>query len=140
MLSNGNRKKIICRPLKPVKAMNKEILIDLFDRRDKKRRRILYRLYQQWIESEMSAFYIADIICKQLGREGIIQAEDIKFCRYHFKKRQFKPMDKPPGNLPVPPLKNSPPTPLKENVGWTDPDKIDLQENLIVKSKFSKQP
>lgn len=122
--------------------MNEEILIDLFDRRDKKRRRILYRLYQQWIESEMSAAYIADMICKQLGREGIVQAADIKFCRYHFKKRPLKAMVKPPGNLPASTLRNSyplSPTPLQEDIGWTDPDKIDLQENLIVKSKFSKQ-
>lgn len=123
--------------------MDKEILIDLFDRRDKKRRRILYRLYQQWIESEMSALYIADIICKQLGREGIVEAADIKFCRYHFKKRPLKALVKPSGNLPVPLLRNSQTSssaPLKGDINWTDPDKIDLQENLIVKSKFSKQP
>ena len=123
--------------------MDKEILIDLFDRRDKKRRRILYRLYQQWIESEMSALYIADMICKQLGREGIVEAADIKFCRYHFKKRPLKVLVKQSGSLPVPPLRNSQasnPAPLKGDINWTDPDKIDLQENLIVKSKFSKQP
>lgn len=123
--------------------MDKEILIDLFDRRDKKRRRILYRLYQQWIESDMSALYIADMICKQLGREGLVCAADIKFCRYHFKKRPLKTMVKKPGSLPIPTLGNhqaSSSTLIKEDAGWTDPDKIDLQKNLIVKSKFSKQP
>lgn len=123
--------------------MDKQTLIDLFERRDKKRRRILYRLYQQLIESEMSAVYIADMICKQLGREGMINAADIKFCRYHFKKRPLKPLTKqavhPPSFIsrevqPENPLK------IKESTGWTDPDKIDLQKNLIVKSKFAKEP
>ncbi len=123
--------------------MDKQTLIDLFERGDKKRRRILYRLYQQLIESEMSAVYIADMICKQLGREGMINAADIKFCRYHFKKRPLKAPAKQAGNLPpiIPreSLFENPPR-MKADTGWTDPDKIDLQKNLIVKSKFSKEP
>lgn len=123
--------------------MDKQTLIDLFERRDKKRRRILYRLYQQLIESEMSAVYIADMICKQLGREGMINAADIKFCRYHFKKRPLKPLpkqrDNPSAFIPRE-LQPENPLRMKEDTGWTDPDKIDLQKNLIVKSKFSKEP
>lgn len=121
--------------------MDNQILVDLFERRDKKRRRILYRLYQQLIESEMSAVYIADMISKQLGRQGMIKAEDIKFCRYHFKKRPLKTLTQRPGTLPVSISKETQlesPSGIKVGAGWTDPDKIDLQENLIVKSKFSK--
>jgi len=123
--------------------MDNQTLIDLFERRDKKRRRILFRLYQQLIESEMSAVYIADMICKQLGREGMINAADIKFCRYHFKKRPLKPLTQKAASLPSfisREVQPENPLPVKENAGWTDPDKIDLQKNLIVKSKFAKEP
>ena len=41
--------------------MDKTTLIDLFERRDKKRKRILYELYFDLITSRLSARYIAEI-------------------------------------------------------------------------------
>lgn len=121
--------------------MDKETLVDLFEKRDKKRRRLLYRLYQELIHSDLTATYIADKISWELKREGLIKSTDIKFCRYHFKKRPLKNL---PHSSVSPPASRS--KDQKPETGsatgldgtWTDPEKISLIDNLIVESKFAK--
>ncbi|MCF0069786.1 hypothetical protein LZD49_04835 [Dyadobacter sp. CY261] len=122
--------------------MDKETLVDLFDRRDKKRRRLLYRLYQDLIHSDLTAAYIAEKISWDLKREGLIKSTDIKFCRYHFKKRPLKKLTHPSGPAPVNRAKDQKPETASAtglNGTWTDPEKISLIENIIVESKFTKK-
>lgn len=122
--------------------MDKETLVDLFEKRDKKRRRLLYRLYQQLIHSDLTAAYIADKISWELKREGLIKSTDIKFCRYHFKKR---PLNPPPHSSVSPPTSRAkdqkPETASATGLDgtWTDPEKISLIDNMIVESKFAKK-
>lgn len=122
--------------------MDKETLIDLFERRDKKRRRLLYRLYYELIHSDLTAAYIADKISWELKCEGLIKSTDIKFCRYHFKKRPLKKLSHPSGPAPASrakdqKLETASATGLDGT--WTDPEKISLTDNLIVESKFAKK-
>lgn len=122
--------------------MDKETLVDLFDRRDKKRRRLLYRLYQELIHSDLTAAYIAEKISWELKRESIIKSTDIKFCRYHFKKRPLKKLSHSSVSTPVSRAKDQKPETASAtglDGTWTDPEKISLIDNLIVESKFAKK-
>ena len=123
--------------------MDKTILSDLFERRDKKRKRILYDLYFDLITSTLTARYIAEMICKDLGRADMVSAADIKFCRFQFKDKvpstAIRPRlrSKPVSDSPVqfePDSKSPGPSPH-----WSDPDTMSTQENIIVESKFSKK-
>ncbi|MCF0075343.1 hypothetical protein LZD49_33000 [Dyadobacter sp. CY261] len=123
--------------------MDKETLVDLFDRRDKKRRRLLYRLYQELIHSDLTAAYIAEKISWELEREGLISSTDIKFCRYHFKKRPLKKLPHSSGSTPPTNRAKDRKMETASSTGldgtWTDPEKISLIDNMIVESKFAKK-
>ena len=123
--------------------MDKTTLIDLFERRDKKRKRILYELYFDLITSRLTAHYIAEAICKDLGRADMVSAADIKFCRFHFKGKVASPALKPgPRSKPVS-ASSVQVEPVSQSSGpsahWSDPDTMSTQENIIVESKFSKK-
>ena len=128
--------------------MNKEILADLFGRKDKKRRRILYMVYADLISSPMSAAYIAEMICKDLGLEKLVTASDIKFCRHHFKDKVvisgglIKHTVKTRDTFALSEHKQKLVEPIKAepfNGTWSDADQINTQDNIIVKSKFAKK-
>lgn len=123
--------------------MDNQMLIDLFERKDKKRKRVLFRVFKDIIQSDLTAVYIAEIINKRLDREGLVTSADIKFCRYQFKNRPLKKLDNhtavsPPHGIRA--EKSGQKRTEKQVRTWTDPDSIDLQENLIVQSKFTKKP
>ncbi|MCF2446931.1 hypothetical protein L0657_23455 [Dyadobacter sp. CY345] len=123
--------------------MDKKILIDLFERRDKKRKRILYELYFDLINSRLTARYIAETICKDLGRADMVNAADIKFCRFQFKGKVASAALKPgPRSKPVS-ASSVQVEPSSQSSGssahWSDPDTMSTQENIIVESKFSKK-
>ncbi|MDQ6482401.1 hypothetical protein [Dyadobacter sp. LHD-138] len=123
--------------------MDKKTLIDLFERRDKKRKRILYELYFDLITSRLSARYIAEMICKDVGHADMVSATDIKFCRFQFKGKvtstafrqgfRSKPVSASPVQ-PEPDSQSPGPTAF-----WADPNTMSTQENIIVESKFSKK-
>ena len=123
--------------------MDKKTLIDLFERRDKKRRRILYELYFDLITSKLTASYVAEMICKDLDQAGIISQADIKFCRFHFKNKTVRPVTaKPiiqsPASTVTAKLRTE--TPEDGFASFcSDPDTMSTQENIIVQSKFSKK-
>ena len=121
--------------------ISKQTLIDLFDRKDKKRRRILYELYAGQIQSSLSAVYIAEMISADLQRPDLIGAADVKFCRFHFKNKLVKTVTV---QRPIPkqtetrreaapgPPENQP------DVVWSGVENIDNQESIIVKFKHTK--
>ena len=123
--------------------MDKKTLIDLFERRDKKRKRILYELYFDLITSKLTARYIAEAICKDVGRADMVSAADIKFCRFQFKGKVPSAAIRP--GLRSKPASASPVQfePQSQSSGpiahWSDPDTMSTQENIIFESKFSKK-
>jgi hypothetical protein len=121
--------------------MDKNTLIDLFERRDKKRRRLLYELYYDLITSKLTANYIAEMICKDTRVEAMVNAADIKFCRFHFKSKVVSPVAAKPVKQVA--TISEEPRSEKPNGGFasysSDPDAMSTHENLIVKSKFSKK-
>ena len=124
--------------------MDKNTLIELYERRDKKRRRILYELYFDLITSKLTAKYIAEMICKDLGQAEMISAADIKFCRFHFKNKQVATVISKPPLFPSPVPAVAEKSRVEIPTGGiasfsSDPDKMSTHENLIVESKFSKK-
>lgn len=121
--------------------ISKQTLIDLFDRKDKKRRRILYELYAGQIQSSLSAVYIAEMISADLQRPDLIAAVDVKFCRFHFKN---KPVKMVKAQRPIPKQtemrKEADPERSENQPGvvWSGVENIDNQESIIVKFKHTK--
>lgn len=123
--------------------MDQKTLIDLFERKDKKRRRQLFELYFDLITSTLSASYIAEMICKDIGQADMVSGADIKFCRFHFKNKVVHPAIRPVSKpKPVSGL-DAEPRPDSQSSSfsacWSDPDTMSTQENMIVQSKFSKK-
>ncbi|NIJ52313.1 hypothetical protein [Dyadobacter arcticus] len=130
-----------------VMRINKEILIDLFERKDKKRRKILYELYSEMVQSSLSAYYVAEMICSDLGRPELVDADDVRYCRFYFRKKP-----KPLSSLPVGeerPL--SSPAPKRERLVtqekvkdlsktvWSDGETMDMQDNFFRGTKLGKK-
>src|SRR5687768_4615803 len=93
--------------------VNKEVLIDLFQRKDKKRRKILYELYAELVLTSLSAHYVAEMINSDLGKPEVADADDVRYCRYYFRKRP-KPFDRIPVRT-EPLLPSSAPEPRRQH-------------------------
>ena|SRR5215217_7857211 len=125
--------------------VDKEILIDLFERKDKKRRKILYELYAELVLTSLSAYYVAEMINSDLRKPELIDADDVRYCRYYFRKRP-KPFDRVPLTteplLPSPAPESRPQhtynmsvkNPLK--APWSDGDAKDMQDKISIQTKF----
>lgn len=70
--------------------MNKEILIELYRSKDRKRKMVLNELYHKQIHLKLSQIFIANMINRDLGVENLIQADDIRYCKFYF-KNELKP-------------------------------------------------
>ena len=118
--------------------MNNEILIRLFEKKDRKRRKILYSLYQYYFEPGLSSLFIAQSINEDLGMPDLVSTEDIKYCRFYFHgKAKATTRIRSPMVTPVKRAEEMKPS--GSLVQWTDPDELDTNQNQIIKSKFSKQ-
>ena len=120
--------------------MDNEILIRLFEKKDRKRRKILYSLYQYYFEPGLSSLFIAQSINEDLGMPNLVSIEDIKYCRFYFhgKAKATTRIRSPMATL----AKREKAEESKSSgslVKWTDPDDLDINQNQIIKSKFSKQ-
>jgi hypothetical protein len=121
--------------------MNKQLIIQLFENKDKSRRRCLYEAFQDKINTKTSRKFIAQMINKELARDDLITEEDIKYCRHYFKDEKGR---KPSPNIPSATLSKkttvqNQPVPTFESDGlvWSNPDD-DNYQNSSIKSKFSK--
>ena len=121
--------------------MTKDLLIELYRQQDRRRKRVLYDLFSDTIQINASLHFIAQMINKELGVEGLITQDDIKYCRHYFKntKIQIK------ARLPDIPKRHTIPDKTNETshsdghskeINWTNPDEVNL--NQVIKSKFSK--
>jgi hypothetical protein len=72
--------------------MNKEILIELYRSKDRKRKLVLYELYSKQIQLNLSRIYITSMINRDLGVENLIKPADITYCRFYFKDQKFSPI------------------------------------------------
>ena len=117
-----------------------ELVIQLFESKDKSRRRCLYEAFQDKIKTNTSRKFIAQWINKELARDDLITEEDIKYCRHYFKDEKDR---KPLPNIPLATVSKktvqSQPVPTFESDGlvWSNPDD-DNYQNSSIKSKFSK--
>ena len=115
--------------------MNIDFLIEMYRRKDKKRKRALWELFDNTIKLPASLTFIADTINKELQVDNLVSESDIKYCRFYF-------MDKVKSNISVkdkPIITNNSKsnTITKTTIEWSDPDSLD-NYNSQSKSKFSK--
>jgi hypothetical protein len=115
--------------------MNKEILVQLIQNKDKKRKKMLCKFYQNYILMEASLGFIAQMISKDLEVDGIVSALDVKYCRWLLSKENIKSTQLP--DIPIktnfiekPVVKNS------NEIIWTDPDSEDYTKNSSLTTKF----
>lgn len=121
--------------------MKYDLLIELYRQQDRRRKRVLYDLFGDTIQINASLHFIAQMINKELGVEGLITQDDIKYCRHYFKdtKIQVKArLPDIPKRHPIPDKKNetSRSDGHSKEINWTNPDEVNL--NQVIKSKFSK--
>lgn len=115
--------------------MTKEQLIQLFEEKDRMRKRGLYELFKAEIEMKASLPFIAKLINYELGMENLIVISDITYCRYFFKDVTIsKPENKLKNESLIIPKKSNP---QNIEIKFTDPD-LNIYDKSI-KSKFSKQ-
>lgn len=113
--------------------MNIEFLIEMYRKKDKKRKRFLWELFSETIKLPASLALIADTINKEIQVDNLISESDVKYCRFYF-------MDKVKPNISAkdkPKISNNPkPNTSSGDINWTDPDEVNNSNNS--KSKFSK--
>lgn len=117
-----------------------KLLIQLFENKDKSRRRCLYEAFQDKINTNTSRKFIAQMINKELARDDLITEDDIKYCRHYFKdEKDRKPLPAIPATVSKKTTVQSQPVPTFESDGlvWSNPDD-DNYQNSSIKSKFSK--
>ncbi|WP_149242994.1 hypothetical protein [Dyadobacter sp. 32] len=128
--------------------MNSELLIDLFERKDKKRRKILYEQYADLLLTSLSAFYVAEMISVELGMPGLVTADDVRYCRFYFRSKQTQRASIPikserllPSSAPEPRTHRTHQCNVKDPsaLRWSDPDTMNMQDNIIRKTKFGKK-
>ncbi len=118
--------------------MTKEQLIQLYQEKDRMRKRALYEIYKAEIELKASLPFIAKIINDDLGVENLIPISDLTYCRYFFKDTQItksKIEDNKPKKESLIIQKTA--VPQNFEIKFTDPDLNTFDKSI--KSKFSKQ-
>jgi len=127
--------------------IDKNILIDLFERKDKKRRKILYEFYAELVITSLSAYYVAEMICSDLQKPELIHADDVRYCRFYFRKKPKVLSSVPVGQQRL----LSSPAPKREQqvthervkdlskTVWSDGEMMDMQDNFLRGTKLGKK-
>lgn len=115
--------------------MNTKMLIELYEKKDRKRKRMLFELFSETILLSVSLSFISQLINRELGVENLISEDDVRYCRHYFKDKTSTAKGK--AKLPDVPKPETLSSPVTKEVSWTNPDDVTL--NKTVKSKFSKQ-
>ncbi|WP_439584297.1 hypothetical protein [Dyadobacter bucti] len=119
--------------------MDNEILIRLFEKKDRKRRKILYSLYQDYFGPGLSSVFIAETINGDLGTPGLVTVGDIKYCRFYFHGKMKNAVKiRSPMVMPSKREEKAKASDSRSGVQWSDPDELSTSQNQIIKSKFSK--
>ncbi|GGM82788.1 hypothetical protein GCM10010967_13100 [Dyadobacter beijingensis] len=127
--------------------VNKDILIDLFERKDKKRRKILYEFYAELVMTSLSSYYVAEMICSDLGKPELVDADDVRYCRFYFRKKSETRSSAPMREERL----HSSPAPKREQLVthervkdlskavWSDGETMDMQDNFFRGTKLGKK-
>lgn len=127
--------------------MNRDILVDLFERKDKKRRKILYEIYSEMVLTSLSACYVAEMINSDLGKTDLIHADDVRYCRFYFRKK----IETRPSAPEREERHLSSPAPQREQkvthervkdlskAVWSDVETMDMQDNFFRGTKLGKK-
>ena len=118
--------------------IDEQLLIELFEQKDRKRREALFGLFREDLFASLTRARIADMINVKLGRPGLITAEDVRYCRFYFKdkktERIHRAVEKTIRKPDQPPdTENILPSAFKV----TNPDEIKLEDQFKFKSKHS---
>lgn len=90
---------------------------------------MLFALFRDRIKLDISIDAVVEIINQELGKQGLIDAADIKYCRHYFGKRQTENeipkliAEIPPRNMSNSPIIRKEVTTVQpdlEEVDWTD--------------------
>lgn len=115
--------------------MNKHLIIQLFEDKDKSRRRCLYEVYKDIITMNASLKFICKLINDELARDDLVSEKDVVYCRFHFAKNS-KPTLLP--NVPTIPIIKQKEVKSNTEIVWSDPDDDNFKKQTSIKSKFSK--
>lgn len=118
--------------------MSKELVIQLYQKQDRKRRRALFDLFSDTIQLNASLRFIAGLINQELGQEEMVSEVDVKYCRYYFSGKatpRLATIGSVHRDYKAPAGKKEP----GKEVSWTDPDDQSFNLKNPVKSKFSKR-
>ena len=114
---------------------SKDLLIQLYEQGDAKRKKMLFELYKPHFFQNFSVAYLIAIINADLGKDLITQSE-VKYIREHFVKKE-KPNKIQFLTIPKP-IEKSKTVPIPtDEIVWSDPD--ELSKNNKYLTKFSKQ-
>jgi hypothetical protein len=108
---------------------------------------MLFALFRDRIKLDISIEAVVEIINQELGKQGLINAADIKYCRHYFGKgegekgeknviKEVRPRNNPNKQTIREEVLIGPPVP--EKLDWTDVDEISVAIEGI-KSKFTKR-
>ena len=115
----------------------KELLIQMYESNDRKRRRLLMDIFYHTITMNASLKFICKLINNELSRDDLVSEKDVVYCRFHFAKNSK------PSPLPKIPTKQITVTPKEVNTNteivWSDPDDDNFKKQISIKSKFSKE-
>ena len=118
--------------------MKNEIIVELFESKDKRRRRCLYDLYGDIINMKASIFFICKLINKELARDDLVTEKDVVYCRFHFSKKSAQTLNSQKTTL-TSSEKNQKVENGNTEILWSDPDGDNYKKQASIKSKFSKQ-
>lgn len=108
---------------------------------------MLFALFRDKIKLDISIDAVVEMINQELGKQGIVNAADIKYCRHYFGKRQAE-SEIPKLIAEVPPRNNSNSPIIRKDVTTVQPDLeeldwTDMEEISVaiegIKSKFTKR-
>ena len=97
--------------------------------------------------TSLSAHYVAEMICSDLGKPDLVDADDVRYCRFYFRK---KPETRSSASMREERLHSSP-APKREQLVthervkdlskavWSDGETMDMQDNFFRGTKLGKK-
>jgi len=119
--------------------IDQHLVTELFHKKDRKRRRILFDLYGDYFVTGLSSVFIADMISKDLGVPGLVSIADIKYCRFYFQGKLKKSPVKIRSPVTTSVEEKKEIKQVSSSITWSDPDELEANQSQIIKSKFSKK-
>jgi len=118
--------------------IDEQLLIELFEQKDRKRREALFRLFREELFASLTRARIADMINAKLGRPGLITAEDVRYCRFYFRDKKTERIHRTvEKTIRKPDQPQDSENTQSSAFKVTDPYEIKLEDQFKFKSKHS---